>query len=220
MCLKFRISYSLTYLRIVACCFVCFGTFIVCCTLFPNLPSFSLCASILIFLFTVWCAAVAVVGIFLVVSCLHILHCRWPLMYVNPLEIHFAIMPTELSSAQILLYSFSLASCSFLFCSFFGCALLMINILIWNSYESIWKCMPFSLANVFLFRLSFRHNKLIEWYHVGKWNDLTSFFFIIIHSVCIFSHLNRLLCFCTTRSLCWRRSHISMMKNRQKGEVS
>lgn len=44
MCLKFRISYSLTYLRIVACCFVCFGTFIVCCTLFPNLPSFSLCA--------------------------------------------------------------------------------------------------------------------------------------------------------------------------------
>lgn len=124
MCLKFRISYSLTYLRIVACCFVCFGTFIVCCTLFPNLPSFSLCAIdsyILVHrrILNVWCAAVAVVGIFLVVSCLHILHCRWPLMYVNPLEIHFAIMPTELSSAQILLYSFSLASCSFLFCSFF-----------------------------------------------------------------------------------------------------
>lgn len=38
ICLKFRISYSLTYLRIVACSpLVCFGTFIVCCTLFFSL---------------------------------------------------------------------------------------------------------------------------------------------------------------------------------------
>lgn len=156
MCLKFRISYSLTYLRIVAYCFVCFGTFIVCCTLFTYLPLFVLSSRAHSFLFHIYradffsflslsfslCLCLSSSRYFFIFFFL-ILHCRWSQWCLwtrwKYTHIHTFNYYANNTWAMILLFSLTL---------FFGCALLMINIFVWNSFKRNLKWMLVNWAKL------------------------------------------------------------------------